>query len=65
MHQCCMCAYVHMHKCVYGYMVLVGGVSMAAWVMAIVTPVVAMAEWVVYTIIYHFGTSDQRAHLSV
>ena len=31
---------------------LVNKVAIAAWVMATVTPVVAMAEWVVYTIIH-------------
>ena len=33
------------------YVMLVNKVSIAALVMAIVTPVVAVAEWVVYTII--------------
>ena len=40
-----------MHNCVYKDVRLVNKVATAAWVMAIVTPVVAMAEWMIDTII--------------
>ena len=43
--------YIHMHNCVYKDVMLVNKVAIAAWVMAIVTPVADMAEWVIDTII--------------
>ena len=36
--------YIHTHNCVYRDVMLVNKVVTAAWVMAIVTSVVAMAE---------------------
>ena len=39
-----------MHNCVYRDVMLINKVVIAAWVMAIVTPLVAMAEWVIDTI---------------
>ena len=40
-----------MHNYVYRDGILVNKVVIAAWVMAIVTPVVAISEWVIDTII--------------
>ena len=42
-----MYTYIHMYNCVYKDVMLVNKVAMAAWVMPIVTPVVALAEWVI------------------
>ena len=46
-----MYTYIHVHNCVYKDVMLANRVAIAAWVMAIVTPVVAVAEWVIDTII--------------
>ena len=46
-----MYTYTHTHNWVYKDVMPVNKVSIAAWVMAIVTPIVAMAEGVIYTII--------------
>ena len=41
-----------MHNCVNRNVMLVNKLAIAAWVMAIVTPVVTMAEWVIDTTYY-------------
>ena len=43
--------YIHMCNCAYKDVMLVNKVAIAAWVMAIVTPVVDMTEWAIDTII--------------
>ena len=46
-----MYTYIHTHRCIYKDVMLVNKVAIAAWMMAIITLVVAMAEWVIDTII--------------